>query len=116
MVLASLVQFRLELPILNILTKIDVLSEEETERMVNWYSDPDSLYDDLLDNDSNPQTVVGTELFKALENLGTFGEMRSVSSVQSIGLEEIYAAAQLRFYGGDDAEIAEDEADKDSEG
>jgi len=115
MVLASLVQFRLELPILNILTKIDVLTEEEAERMVNWYSDPDSLYDDLLDNDSNPQTVVGTELFKAMENLGTFGEMRSVSSVQSIGLEEIYAAAQLRFFGGDDADIAEDEADKDPE-
>ena len=115
MVLASLVQFRLELPIINILTKIDVLSEEETETMLSWYSDPNALYDDLLDNDSNPQTMVGTELFKAMENLGTFGEMRSVSAVQSIGLEEIYAASQLQFFGGDDADIAEDEVDKDPE-
>ena len=115
MVLASLVQFRLELPIFNILTKIDVLDEAETERLVAWYSDPESLYDDLLDNDSNPQTVVGTELFKALENLGTFGEMRAVSAVKSIGLEEIYAASQLQFFGGDDADIAGDEADKDPE-
>ncbi len=113
MVLASLVQFRLELPIFNILTKIDVLDDAETDRLVSWYSDPESLYDDLLDNDSNPQTVVGTELFKALENLGTFGEMRAVSAVKSIGLEEIYAASQLQFFGGDDADIAEDEADKD---
>ena len=112
LVLASLVQFRLELPVINILTKIDVLTEDETDRMLNWYNDPDSLYDDLLDNDSNPQTMVGTELFKAMENLGTFGEMRAVSAVQSIGLEEIYAAAQLQFFGGDDNDYAEDESDK----
>ena len=115
MVLASLVQFRLELPIINILTKIDVLSDDETERLVNWYNDPVSLYDDLLDNDSNPQTVVGIELYKALENLGTFGEMRAVSSVESTGLEEIYAATQLQFFGGDDSDQGEDEADKDFE-
>ena len=112
MVLASLVQFRLELPVINILTKIDVLTEEETDRLLNWYNDPESLYDDLLDNDSNPQTVVGTELFRAMENLGTFGEMRAVSAVQAIGLEEIYAAAQLQFFGGDDNDYAEDESDK----
>ena len=112
MVLASLVQFRLELPVINILTKIDVLTEEETDRLLNWYNDPVSLYDDLLDNDSNPQTVVGTELFRAMENLGTFGEMRAVSAVQSIGLEEIYGAAQLQFFGGEDTDYSEDETDK----
>lgn len=115
MVLASLVQFRLELPMVNILTKIDVLTDEEADRMVTWYNDPEALYDDLLDNDANPQTVVGTELFRALQNVGTFGEMRAVSSVQGTGLEEIYAASQLQFFGGEDADIAEDEADKDPE-
>ena len=112
MVLASLVQFRLELPVINILTKIDVLTEDETDRLLNWYNDPEALYDDLLDNDSNPQTIVGSELVKALENIGIIGEMRAVSSVQSIGLEEIYAAAQLQFFGGDDNDYAEDESDK----
>lgn len=113
MVLASLVQFRLQLPIVNILTKIDVLKEEEVDRLVTWYNDLDSLYGDLLDNDSNPQTVVGMELFKALENLGVFGEMRAVSSVEGTGLENIYAASQLQFFGGDDSDQGEDEADKD---
>ncbi len=115
MVLASLVQFRLQLPIVNILTKIDVLKEEEVDRLVTWYNDLDSLYGDLLDNDSNPQTVVGMELFKALENLGVFGEMRAVSSVEGTGLENIYAASQLQFFGGDDSDQGEDEADKDIE-
>ena len=113
MVLASLVQFRLELPVINILTKIDVLTEEETQMMLNWYNDPEALYDDLLDNDSNPQTIVGSELFKALENIGIVGEMRAVSAVQGTGMEDIYAAAQLQFFGGDDNDYAEDESDKD---
>ena len=102
MMLASLVQFRLQLPTINILTKIDVLKEEEKDRLIGWYENPDALYDDLLANDANPQTVVGTELFRAMDNIGVFGEMRSVSASEGIGLEEIYAATQLEFFGGED--------------
>ena len=102
MMLASLVQFRLQIPIINILTKIDVLREEEIQMLINWFENPDTLYADLLDNDANPQTVVGTELYRALENIGVFGEMRGVSALQNKGLEEIYAATQLEFFGGND--------------
>ena len=44
------------------------------------------------------------ELFKAIENAGVFGEIRAVSAQDGIGLEEIYAASQLTFYGGEDSE------------
>lgn len=104
MVLSSLVQFRLELPTFNVLTKVDVLQDDERDKMLNWYSDSESLYCDLLDNDTNPQTVVGTELFRALENVGIFGEMRAVSATEGTGLEEIYAATQLEFFAGEDTD------------
>lgn len=109
MVLSSLVQFRLGLPTLNILTKSDVITPEERDKMLNWYCDPNSLYDDLLDNDSNPQTVVGTELFKALENVGIFGEMRSVSAKTGEGIEDIYAVCQMEFFAGDDPDYLPEE-------
>lgn len=102
MVLASLVQFRLQLPLVNILTKIDVLKDDERDKLLNWYGDSNALYDDLLANDSNPQTVVGSELFRAMESIGVFGEMRAVSANEGTGLEEIYAATQLEFFGGED--------------
>ncbi len=102
MVLGALAQFRLQLPMMNLLSKADTLSEEDEQRMLDWYSVPDALYGDLLDADMNPETVVGMELFKAMENTGVFGEIRSVSSETGIGLEEIYAAAQLSFFGGED--------------
>ncbi|MBE6518849.1 MAG: GTPase [Thermoplasmata archaeon] len=103
MVLGALAQFRLQIPMINLLSKSDTLSDDDEQRMLDWYVVPDSLYGDLLDADNNPETVVGMELFKAMENTGVFGEMRSVSSETGTGLEEIYAAAQLVFYGGDDS-------------
>ena len=103
MTLGALVQFRLGLPMLNLLSKSDTLSDVDEQRMLDWYSDSDALYADLLDADSLPQTVVGMELFKAMENMGVFGEMRSVSAQEEIGLEEIYSASQLAFFGGEDS-------------
>jgi GTPase SAR1 family protein len=104
MMLSALVQFRLQIPMMNLLSKVDTLSIEESQRMIDWFENPDALYGDFLDEDSNPQTVVGMELFKALENTGVFGEIRGVSAEEDLGLEEIYASAQLVFFGGEDAE------------
>lgn len=104
MTLGALVQFRLQLPMINLLSKIDTLTEDDMDRMLDWYSVPDALYGDLLDADSVPQTVVGMELFKAMESTGVFGEMRPVSAQDGTGVEEIYAAAQLAFFGGEDNE------------
>lgn len=102
MMLSSIVQFRLGLPSINILSKCDVLKEEQADRIKDWFENSDALYGDLLDDDANPQFVVGMELFKALDNMGTFGEIRSISAQEDIGLDEIYAASQLCFFGGED--------------
>lgn len=104
MMLSALVQFRLQLPTMNVLSKADVFSEDQISRMVDWYNNPDSLYGDLLDDMGDSQTVVGMELFKAMENMGVFGEIRPISAQEYVGLEEIYASAQLNFFGGEDAD------------
>ena len=87
---------------LNLLSKSDTLKEEDEQRILDWYSVSDVLYGDLLDADSNPETVIGMELFKAMENAGVFGDIRSVSAREFIGMEEIYAATQLAFFAGED--------------
>jgi len=103
--LSSIVQFRLQMPMINILSKSDVLEEDDLQRTLSWFSDPDALYGDMLDNDSDPQTVIGMELFKAMENISVFGDIRAVSSKDSAGMEELYGAAQQAFFGGEDADI-----------
>ena len=95
-------QYRLQLPILNLLTKSDVLNDDERNRLVQWFSDPNALYGDLLDDDADPTGVVGMELFRTMENVGVFGDMRAVSAKEGEGMEEIYGASQLSFFGGED--------------
>ena len=90
---------------LNVLSRSDLLADDEIDRLLTWFSDPDALYGDLLDNDSDPQTVIGTELFRAMENVGAFGGMRAVSSKEMTGMEELYAASQQCFFGGEDADV-----------
>lgn len=97
LVLSSLVQFRLQLPTVSVLTKTDLLKDDEKERMMDWFENPDVLYDDLLQNDKNPQTVVGSELFKAVENIGVFGQMCAVSSTEGKGFDSIFSMVQTQF-------------------
>lgn len=105
MMLSSLVQFRLQLPTYGFLSKSDLLTEEDINRIVGWFDHPDSLYYDLLEADSDPQTVVGMELFKAIESMGVFGQVRAISSEEAKGMDEIYAAVQMSFFGGEDPDI-----------
>lgn len=102
MVLGALAQFRLQVPVVNVLSKCDILPDDQMDRMTDWYNTPDALYGDLLDNDSSPETIMGMELFKALENTGVFGEIRSVSAQTGQGMEDIYSLSQQIFFGGED--------------
>lgn len=104
MVLSSLVQFRLQLPTFGFLSKSDTLSEEDLNRVLGWFTDSDSLLFDLMEMDSEPQTVVGAELFKAMESMGIFGQIRAISAEESLGMDEIYAAVQMTFFAGEDSD------------
>lgn len=111
MVLGALAQFRLQVPVVNVLSKCDLLPDDQMDRMMDWYNMPDALYGDLLDVDSSPETIMGMELFKALENTGVFGEIRGVSSQSGLGMEDLYAISQQMFYGGEDNQRENDPYD-----
>ena len=68
-------------------------------QITNWFEDLDTLHNSLLNNDSDSQTIVGMELYKALENIGVFGEIHMTSAVKSVGLEDIYKLTD--FDGGE---------------
>lgn len=102
MMLAAITQFRFSLPILNVLSKADLLSEEQLEEMANWSKDPYALYNALTEKDMSSQSVMSIELLKAMENVGMYKELTPVSSEQGTGLEDIYNAIQQYFEGGED--------------
>lgn len=102
LMLSTLVQFRLGIPCHSVITKSDLIGEEEAAKLVRWFEDPYAIYFDLLEEGGNPQTVVGSELLKALENVGMFGGIGQVSSSDGTGLEDLHAVIERSLFGGDD--------------
>lgn len=102
MMLSTLAQFRLGIPMHSLITKSDLIGEEEAEKLLRWFSDPDALYFDLQEEMNDPQSVVGSELLKALEGIGSFGGMGKVSATDGTGLEDLHAVLERSLFGGDD--------------
>jgi GTPase SAR1 family protein len=102
LMLCATVQFRFSLPFLNVLSKSDLLKQEELVNVINWSMDPDSLNGAMTDGGIDPRTVLNLEFFRALENVGIFREIIPVSAEAKEGIEDIYNAIQQSFEGGED--------------
>ena len=103
MLLCGITQFRFSLPILNVLSKSDLLKEEELEELANWSRDSYALYNALTDKDMSSQAVISIEFLKAMESVGMYKELTPVSAMEGTGMEDIYSMVQLFFEGGEDA-------------
>lgn len=102
LMLGGITQFRYDLPIMNIISKADLLSEEDLEEMREWSSDPYALYNALTEKEMTDQSVMSIELFKAMEAVGMYKEMYPVSAEDGTGMEDIYSMVQMYFEGGED--------------
>jgi GPN-loop GTPase len=103
MLLCGITQFRFSLPVLNVLSKSDLLKEEELEELANWSRDSYALYNALTDKDMSSQAVISIEFLKAMESVGMYKELTPVSAQEGTGMEDIYNMVQQYFEGGEDA-------------
>jgi GTPase SAR1 family protein len=99
--LAATVHFRFNVPFLTVLSKSDLLKEDELEAVVGWSESSDALYDALLDK-VDSRSLLSSELFKALETIGAYRRVTPVSAAEPSGLEDIYDLVQEVFAGGED--------------
>ncbi len=98
--MASSAIFRLDIPQIQVLSKADVLTKEELERVLSWSKDPESLYESL----SYEKKTLSLELFHMLKEFGFFRPLIPISAIDGFGMEDIYDGIQEIFYGGDDLE------------
>jgi GTPase SAR1 family protein len=104
MLLGATVHFRLDVPMVNLLSKVDILKEEDRERVTAWAADKWAVYNALTDGVVTPSTTLSVEVLQAMESLGAIGPLVQVSSATGEGLEDLYTAIQLVYAGGDDLE------------
>ena len=67
LLLCAITQFRFDLPILNVLSKSDLIQEEELENILNWSRNPYSVCNALTEKEMTSQSVMSVEFFKAME-------------------------------------------------
>ncbi len=104
LLLAGSSQFRFDVPFFPIISKADMLSKDEVERIQDWGKNHWEL-DTALREEGTSETQIGLELIKSIQNLGLQREIPAISATDSSGLEEIYATVQNSLFGGEDLEV-----------
>jgi hypothetical protein len=104
MVLSAMTSFRLNIPLINLVSKSDLLTEEEIDRITGWSDNNEALMNALMDEVSGSQNQMSVEVLKALETVGVAGGVGFASSESMFGLEDIYNTAQELSIGGTDRE------------
>lgn len=101
LMLSATVHFRFQLPFINLLGKSDLLSPEELDRIMDWSTGDDSLYQALKEQ-KDMRGHFSFEIFKAMESIGTYRRVFPLSSVTGEGLPDVYTVAQEIFGAGED--------------
>ena len=104
LLLSASVEFRFRLPIVNVLTKSDVLTAEQLAEVLAWSDEPGRLDDAVGGPTATPDVQLSTELLRAIETMGPLTGLVPTSAKERTGLEAFYRECQRILAGGEDLE------------
>lgn len=104
LLLSATVEFRFRLPMLNLLSKSDLLTPEQLEELTAWGDDPENLLAAVEAEAPTPDVQLSAETLRAISALSPLASLLPTSSENGSGLENLYRAAQRNFAGGEDVE------------
>lgn len=102
LMLSATTHFRFGVPQLNVLSKVDILKQEELARTLSWSETPDTLEDALMTEKPDLYTQMSTDAFRILEGMGTMTRAVPVSSETLEGMEDVYTFIQGVFSASED--------------
>jgi GTPase SAR1 family protein len=102
LLLSMSTQFRLNQPQFNILSKADMLNEEERETVERWSRDPENLYDSIIKENPSVYREVSEQLFSVIQNFESYPVLIPTGKEEFLGMEDLYTAIQMQFEGGED--------------
>jgi GTPase SAR1 family protein len=101
MLLGLSIHMRFALPQINILSKPDILVEEQIEEIVSWSDDSFLLEDALQQFSDGLVREYSTAILQMLNDIGNESHVIPVSSKSMSGIEFLYGEMQRVFLGGD---------------
>ncbi len=91
-------------PMLFILNKTDLITEEDLKNIEGWEQSPDLLYDAFLDEKQDMVKDYFSAVLQAFQESRMLSKVYPISSKNFEGFEDIYSEMSLFFTGGSDAD------------
>lgn len=94
--------FRLGASQINILSKADMLSDQELELVKRWAQDSDELYNTILSEKASIHREMSEGILQLIKNFQDQTHLFPTGKEDFYGIEDLYTAIQLQFEGGED--------------
>ncbi|HUR68301.1 MAG TPA: ATP/GTP-binding protein [Candidatus Thermoplasmatota archaeon] len=102
LMLSATTQFRFQVPLINVISKRDILKAEELERITSWSEDADALEDALVSEKPDLYTQMTTDAFRVLDAMQGVTKAYAVSGESLEGMEDVYGHLEGLFRAGED--------------
>ncbi|RLI59159.1 MAG: GTPase [Candidatus Thorarchaeota archaeon] len=102
LLLAINTNFRLNKPQINILSKSDVLSDEELDTVKQWSEDTERLNNNILSEQPSIYREMSEGLLKLISDFQNQSTLIPTGKEDFLGIEDLYTQIQLQFKGGED--------------
>jgi GPN-loop GTPase len=94
--------FRLAIPQINVLSKVDILKEEELEKILEWTHDPFSLETSVQQEKSSMYRKINEDIVQMIIDVQSNAQLIPTGNTEYLGIEDMYTMIQLLFSGGED--------------
>jgi GTPase SAR1 family protein len=105
LLLSASVLVRFNLPQLNVLSRIDLLTEQELEQLTNWLDDSDQLIYALQDSRNELQIELSGELVKVIHRIFSGVDLVPLSALKMENLDVLFSHVSNTLTGGEGFEI-----------
>ncbi len=102
LLLSITTNFRLNQPQINILSKSDLLSDEELDIIKRWSDNPDDLYGAVITEEASIYREMNEGILHLIQDFGGYTRLIPTSKKEFFGIDDIYTGIQLQFKGGED--------------
>jgi GTPase SAR1 family protein len=93
--------FRLNQSQINILSKADMLTKEERNKVIKWSKDSDELNNAVLCEETSVYREINENILQIIKNFESHTFLYPTGK-DLFGIEDLYTAIQLQFEGGED--------------
>lgn len=94
LMLAATTFFRFQEPMIPVLSKSDLLQDQDRETILDWASDAEALERDVLQEQPGMDRELAAQVARMLDALGAEHHLFPISAQDNAGFDDLYAQAQ----------------------